>query len=358
MLDARRIKGRAGHRSKDDEKIPLPMTDRPIDRKTTETNRKKAESRWVPHESDRGDVTPLKSPDASSVATPSAKSGDPGSTKAEAGIAEADITVGGHRVHYLRAGSGPPVVLVHGLLAHSFSWRFAIPALARHFIVYAPDVLGIGFSDRVPGLDCGMRASAERMIDFVDALGLREFDLVGTSHGGALTTIMAAGIGKRVLRLVLVAPVNPWSHIGRKRMRVLSTAAGGWLLRRSFLRLGPLNNYVLSRLYADPTHIAPGTFEGYAEPLKIAGSVDYLLGIVRAWHRDLPALEPFYEKIRVPTLLVWGDRDAAVLPSSAAHVQHAIRGSKLVMMPGVGHLPYEEAPEEFNRVLLEFLRSN
>lgn len=282
----------------------------------------------------------------------------PPTTKTEAGTAEADITVGGHHVHYLRAGSGPPVVLVHGLLAHSFSWRFTVPALAPHFTVYAPDVLGIGFSDRVPGLDCSMRASAQRMVDFLDAIGLRQFDLVGTSHGGALATIMAAGMGKRIRRLALVAPVNPWSRAGRKRIRVLSTAAGGWLLRKSFLRLGPLNNWVLARLYADPNHIAPGTFEGYADALKVAGSADYLLRVVRCWHRDLPALQPFYEKIRVPTLLVWGDSDAAVLPSSAAHVQRAIRGSKLVMMPGVGHLPYEEAPEKFNRVLLEFLRSN
>jgi pimeloyl-ACP methyl ester carboxylesterase len=300
----------------------------------------------------------LESRNVSSVASRSAKSVNLGSTNAGAGIAEADITVGGHRVHYLRAGSGTPVVLVHGLLAHSFSWRFTIPALAPHFTVYVPDVLGIGFSDRVPGLDYCMPASAQRMVDFLDALGLREFDLVGTSHGGALATIMAAEIGKRVRRLVLVAPVNPWSRIGRKRIRVLSTAAGGWLFRKSFLRLSPLNNYVLSRLYADPGRIPPGTFEGYAEALKIAGSVDYLLGVVRCWRGDVPALEAYYERIRVPTLLVWGDSDAAVLPGSAAHVERAIRGSKLVIMPGVGHLPYEEAPEEFNRVLLEFLRGN
>jgi pimeloyl-ACP methyl ester carboxylesterase len=300
----------------------------------------------------------LESREASSVASRSAKSVKPPTTKTDAGITEADITVGGLRVHYLRAGAGPPVVLVHGLLAHSFSWRFTVPALAPHFTVYAPDVLGIGFSDRVPGLDCSMGPSAQRMIDFLDALGLREFDLVGTSHGGALATIMAAEMGNRIRRLVLVAPVNPWSRTGRKRIRVLSTAAGGWLFRKSFLRLTPLNNWVLSRLYADPRNIAPGTFEGYAEALKIAGSADYLLRVVRCWHRDVPALGPFYKKIRVPTLLVWGDSDAAVQPSSAAHVELAIRGSKLVIMPGVGHLPYEEAPEEFNRVLLEFLRSN
>jgi 4,5:9,10-diseco-3-hydroxy-5,9,17-trioxoandrosta-1(10),2-diene-4-oate hydrolase len=300
----------------------------------------------------------LESRKASSVASRSAKSSKPPAPETEAGIAVADITVGGYRVHYLRAGSGPPVVLVHGLTAHSFSWRFTVPALAPHFTVFAPDLLGIGFSDRVPGLDCSMRASAQRMIDLLDALRLREFDLVGTSHGGALATIMAAEMGTRIRRLVLVAPVNPWSRTGRKRIRVLSTAAGGWLFRKTFLRLTPLNNWVLARLYADPDHIAPGTWEGYAEALKIAGSADYLLRVVRCWHRDLPSLEPFYEKIRAPTLLVWGDSDAAVQPSSAAHVQRAIQGSKLVMMPGVGHLPYEEAPEEFNRVLLEFLRSH
>jgi pimeloyl-ACP methyl ester carboxylesterase len=300
----------------------------------------------------------LESLNASSVASRSAKSSDPGPARAGPGIAEADITVSGHRVHYLRAGNGPPVVLVHGLLAHSFSWRFTVPALAPYFTVYAPDLLGIGFSDRVPGLDCSMRASAQRLIEVLDALDLREFHLVGTSHGGALAAIMAAEVGKRIRSLALVAPVNPWSRVGRKRIRVLSTAAGGWLFRKTFLRLDPLNNWVLARLYADPSHIAPGTFEGYAEALKIAGSADYLLGIVRRWHVDVPALEPFYEKIRVPTLLVWGDSDAAVSPASAAHLQRAIRGSRLVMMPGVGHLPYEEAPEQFNRVLLEFLRSN
>ncbi len=266
--------------------------------------------------------------------------------------------VGGYRVHFQRAGSGPALVLIHGLLAHSFSWRFTIPALAPQFTVYAPDVLGIGFSERVPDLDCSMPASARRMIEFLDALGLSQVDLVGTSHGGALATIMAAEMGKRVRRLVLVAPVNPWSPIGRKRIRVLSSTVGGWLFRSTFLRLDPLNNWVLERLYADPSRIRPGTFAGYAEALKIAGSADYLLKVVRGWSRDVPALGPVYEKIRVPTLLLWGDRDAAVLPASATQVQRAIRGSKLVIMPGVGHLPYEEAPEEFNRLLLEFLKSN
>jgi pimeloyl-ACP methyl ester carboxylesterase len=271
---------------------------------------------------------------------------------------EFDLTMDGHRVHFLQSGSGFPVVLVHGLLAYSFSWRHTIPVLARHFSVIAPDLLGIGFSDRVPDLDCSMRATAQRLIAFFDALGLREFDLVGTSHGGAVATIIAAELGRRIRRLGLVAPVNPWSRAGRKRIAVLSTAVGGMLFRKSFLRLDALNNWVLERLFADPGKIPHGMFEAYAKPLRVAGSVDYLLGVARCWKRDIGMLEPMYAKIQVPTLLVWGDSDAAVLPDSARHVQRAIAGSRLVMLSNTGHLPYEESPGELNRVLLEFLRSD
>ncbi len=266
-----------------------------------------------------------------------------------------DVLVDDYRVRYLRAGSGPPVVLVHGLLAYSFSWRFTIPALAPHCTVYAPDMPGIGFSDRLPAADCSMRASAGRLIAFVDALRLSQFDLVGTSHGGAVATIIAADLGARIRRLALVAPVNPWSRAGWKRTAFLSTLLGRFLFRATFLRLPALNKLVLTRLFADPQRIPPGTLDGYAEPLKIAGSADYLLDVVRCWHRDVAQLAPYYEKIQVPTLLVWGDRDPAVLPSSAAPLQRTIQGSRLVMMPGVGHLPYEEAPAEFNRILLGFL---
>ena len=311
----------------------------------------------APHRSDRGDIAPLESRDASTVASPAKKSMNSRSPQTEAGLGEG-IIVAGHRLHYLRSGSGPAVVLIHGLLAHSFSWRFTVPALARHFTVYAPDVLGIGYSDRVAGLDCSLRASAARMLEFLDALQLRDLDLVGTSHGGALATIMAAEAGNRIRRLVLVAPVNPWSRAGWKRTGVLSTALGAWLFRTTFLRLDALNEWVFSRLVADRNRISPGTLEGYTEALKIPGSADYLLGVVRCWHDDVPALAPYYEKIRVPTLLVWGDRDLAVWPGSAPQVQRAIRGSELVMMPGIGHLPYEESPEEFNRLLLKFLRSD
>src|SRR5215813_13300455 len=104
---------------------------------------------------------------------------------------ERSVDIAGGRMRYLQAGSGRALVLVHGLMGYSFSWRFTLPALAPHATVYAIDDLGAGFSIAPEGMDCTMRAAAERVLQFVDAAGITDFDLLGTSHGGAVA-IMAA----------------------------------------------------------------------------------------------------------------------------------------------------------------------
>src|ERR1700694_1813659 len=153
-------------------------------------------------------------------------------------VEECWMDMDGARLRYLRAGSGPPVVLLHGLLGYSFSWRYTIPALAPYATVYAPDMLGSGFSHRPAGLDCSLRAVAQRLLGFVEKLGLSRFDLVGTSHGGAVAMMAAAqsldstaaGTAK-MGKLVLVAPVNPYSAHGRWLAPFLGGPVGAPLFR-------------------------------------------------------------------------------------------------------------------------------
>src|ERR1700686_5020033 len=90
------------------------------------------------------------------------------------------------------ASSRPALILLHGLLGYSFSWRYTMPALAPYATVYAPDLLGAGFSDRPRGLDHSMRATARRVLRFAENLGLSSFDLLGTSRGGAVAMAGAA----------------------------------------------------------------------------------------------------------------------------------------------------------------------
>ena len=107
-------------------------------------------------------------------------------------VEERWFVLDGHRMRYLCGGSGPPLLLLHGLLGYSFSWRFALPLLAEKATVYAVDMPGVGFSDRPSDASGSLRAQAERLLRFMDGVGIASCDLLGTSHGGAVAMMAAA----------------------------------------------------------------------------------------------------------------------------------------------------------------------
>jgi pimeloyl-ACP methyl ester carboxylesterase len=306
-----------------------------------------------------------------------------------AGVEECWMDLDGARMRYLRAGSktpsfdklrtgflakdarnvapGTPLILVHGLLGYSFSWRFTMPALAPYAAVYAPDMMGAGFSDRPAGLDHSMRGTARRLLRFVERLGISSFDLLGTSRGGAVAMMAAAecldgvaGLGSaiRVRRLVLVAPVNPYSGHGRRLAPFIGSRFGTALFRLTSAHMRFSYPYWHARMYGDRSLIPPGTLEGYMAPLAKPGLFEHALSIVRTWTEDLRELKCTLPKLAgIPTLLMWGSKDSAVYASSGAALAKYFSSSRLIVFPGVGHLPYEECPEEFNRALIEFLTS-
>jgi pimeloyl-ACP methyl ester carboxylesterase len=262
----------------------------------------------------------------------------------------------GYRMRYLRGGSGPPLLLLHGLLGYSFSWRFALPVLAEKATVYAVDMPGVGFSDRPPDANGSFRAHAERLLRFLDSVGVESCDLLGTSHGGAVAMMAAAMAPERVRSLILVAPVNPWSAHGRRLAPFLSSVPVSWLLLRFEPCLGIVHDVLLRRLYGDPRRIRPGTMAGYSAPFKIPGTLNYGLGVVRSWKRDLADLESVLPRIAdIPTLLLWGSKDAAVSPDSAERLRQQFKCCRLEIFDGVGHLPYEEVPERFSSSVIGFL---
>lgn len=278
------------------------------------------------------------------------------------GIEECWMELDGARMRYLRSGSGPALILLHGLLAYAFSWRFTMPALAPYATVYAPDLLGAGFSDRPRGLDHSMRATAKRVLKFVENLGLASFDLLGTSRGGAVAMAAAAqcisarGCSARLRRLVLVCPVNPYSPHGTWLAPFFATGFGATLFRSGIGRMPFLFPYFHGRLYANRKTIPAGSLEGYTAPMAIPGLLEHALSIVRTWTTDLRELEMLLPKLApIPTLLMWGTKDPAVYISSMEPLARHFERVEKVVFPGVGHLPYEECPEEFNRELIKFL---
>lgn len=278
------------------------------------------------------------------------------------GVEECWMDFDGSGMRYLRAGSGPPLILLHGLLAYSFSWRFAMPALAPHATVYAPDLLGAGFSDRPRSIDHSMRGTALRVLKFIENLGISSFDLLGTSRGGAVAMCVAAeSVGDdsrlpRIRRLILACPVNPYSAHGKRLAPFFATGFGAAGFRLAVGNLPFLFPYFHGRLYADRGTIPPDSLEGYKAPLAMPGFFEHGLSIVQTWTADLQKLQALLPKLRkIPTLLIWGGEDRVVFASSmeplARHFDHVEK----VVFPGIGHLPYEECPEEFNQALIRFL---
>jgi pimeloyl-ACP methyl ester carboxylesterase len=281
-------------------------------------------------------------------------------------------------MRYLKHGAGPPLILIHGLLGYSFSWRFTMPALAPHATVFAIDNLGFGLSPSTDGMDCSLLATAERVMHFADALGITDFDMLGSSYGGAVA-IMAAALAcerhistsnnnsrrsesnskSKVRRLILVGPVNPWSPHGKRLAPLIGSALGSALFRNTIGRWRAFDYFWLSRMFGDSAKIPPDSLNGYRIPVLKNNAIAHGCRVIKHWTADMAVLEAALPKARdYPTLLMWGTKDRAVDFRSAERVRQNFQHVKSVTFDGVGHIPYEEAPVEFNRALIEFLKDS
>lgn len=267
--------------------------------------------------------------------------------------------VDGARMHYLKAGSGPPLILIHGIIGSSFSWRRNLDSLAQDSTVYAVDLLGLGESDRVEGLDAGMPATAERMVRFMDAVKVDSAHVLGTSHGGAVAMLLAANHADRVRELVLVAPANPFSDVSDAIVRFYQTGLGKW-----FAPLVPnlpqnLQEIALGRMYGDRSRIMPGTIEHYMDALRVPGTPQHVVNILDSWFDDMRKVADCLSRLEEKRiLLVWGDKDRAVILKSGYKLQERLHKAQLKVMETAGHLPYEELPGEFNRIMRGWLASS
>ena len=267
-------------------------------------------------------------------------------------------------MHYLQSGKGSPLLLIHGLLGGAFCWRFNVPPLAKEYSVYAVDLPGSGLSDAAPQTDCGMEAQATRLLQFIRELELKDVSVIGTSWGGAIALLLAAmddaaeSQSRKIRSLVLCAPVTPWSLWGRKRIEFFKSPLGGCLLRMIWPVSQLLHAIALKRMYGDPARISPGTRKGYASLILRPARARNIVNVLRSWRKDVDLLQGMIVRVKVPTLLAWGTRDGAVDIRSADMLRQVLPNCELALFDGVGHLPFEEIPDEFNERVLKFLSKN
>lgn len=272
------------------------------------------------------------------------------------------MEIGGLKLHYQQGGSGPPLLLVHGLLGGSFCWRSNLAELSKRYTVFAVDLPGSGLSDAPPDTDCGMQAQVDRLSRFIGELQLQETSLLGCSYGGAVAMRLAARENHAspgsIRALVLVAPANPWSEFGQNRIRFLSTAWGGIMLRLAFPFSGLVHALALRRMYGDARRVTPEARRGYVENIVRPARAQNALSVLRNWRTDMNALKSLIPTVQVPTLLITGGRDRAVDPGSCEILSQHLPDCEYVVLPELGHLPFEEAPEQFNQMVLKFLEQS
>jgi len=277
------------------------------------------------------------------------------------GVEYCTTLIDGIHWRYLHAGTGPALLVVHGFMGYSFSWRFVIKQLAQHYSVYAVDLPNCGFSQRSASLPGTLASDAEHLLSFIDRLGIEQCDVLGTSRGGGAAIVLAGllaerGLLHRIRKLVLSAPISPWMRYGLGRIRFLRTRAGRIYVVHLARRFPFILKDFFFKLYADPASIPPDALAGYQAGLGPPGSFEHLWNICRSWMDDLMRIETALQLVEsVPALLLWGERDRAVYPRSAYELESRWKNSEVIMMKNIGHMPYEEVPAEFNRIVLDFL---
>lgn len=259
-----------------------------------------------------------------------------------------DATINGARIHYERSGTGFPLLLIHAGIADSRMWEPQARAFAGDFDMIRPDLRGFGGSELPPG-SYSMRADIAGLLDH---LGIDRAHVVGCSMGGSVALDIALEHPERVARLVLVGSGVSGAEFGQADKALFADvdAADG---------KGDLDavNRAEVRLWVDGPRRAEG-----AAPKEIRDLVLDMNG--RALRSDWSAakheaLDPpaigRLGSVQAPTLVVVGDEDLPHVGVVAGVLESKIPGARKVVIKGAAHLPNLEHPEDFNRVVLDFL---
>ena len=277
----------------------------------------------------------------------------PGSWLAAASLEARYEATGGHRVRYVRTGSGPAVVLVHGFGSSLYTWKDVIPALAAGHDVVALDLPGFGQSDQPA--DLSFEDFPRAVLGLMDRLGIERAALVGNSMGGAAVAIVAAERPERVRDLVLIDAAG--FNLGpSERPRMVSVAmsrAGALLARLPGKRL--VVEASLRQVFHDTAHVTPERVSEYLAAARRPGTFPAIRSLGASTGDRQAVVAQSLPRVQAPTLVVWGDDDRWIPIAHADLFVAAIPGARKVVIPDCGHVPQEEKPEEVSRLLLEFL---
>ena len=254
---------------------------------------------------------------------------------------------------YHDEGSGPAVVLLHGFPLTSYLWRGLIPALASRHRVIAPDLLGLGASDKRSGAPLDIRAQAGYVNELLATLEIDRVALLGHSTGGGIAQLLVE-MRDDVQALVLIGSIafDRWPTQAIGEIQVVppdgETHEAAELVVRSALRLGTIED-----------QLTEDDVAAYLAPWAAPAPVGSLFRFARALDGiGLKQMDRAMASWELPTLILWGEDDPFHPVDIADRLNGAIASSALGLVPECGHFLPDEAPETIFPIIAEYLRAN
>jgi len=250
-------------------------------------------------------------------------------------------TVGGLRVRLRDTGprDKPAVVLLHGFGASLDTWEPWASALSKHFRVIRLDLPGFGLTGPDPTGDYTDARAIRVLADLMDQLGVERASLIGNSLGGRIAWNFAASHPDRVRSLVLISPdgfSSPGFEYGKAPQTPMMMQALPYVAPRGMLKAN------LAAAYGRPEALEESTLTRYRDMMLAPGVRRAMLA--RMGQTVLRDPIPTLTRIKAPTLLVWGEKDGMIPISNAADYLRHLPDAKLIRMPNLGHVPFEEDP--------------
>lgn len=266
----------------------------------------------------------------------------------------------GARMHYVDEGRGPVLLFVHGTPTWSFEWRHLIRGLCDRYRCIAPDLLGMGLSDRPADFAYTPEAHADALAAFVRRLSLEQFTLILHDFGGPIGLPLLFESPARVNAAVLIN-TWAWSFAEDPLMTRRARLAGGRLGRFLYRWFNASLRLLMPSAYADRSRLTPQIHRQY---LAVFPDRDSRAQVLWQFARALLGSSGFFDRLwqqratlrAKPVLLVWGMRDNAFQPALLRRWREALPDAQVLELPTAGHWPHEEAPDQVTSAIAELLR--
>jgi pimeloyl-ACP methyl ester carboxylesterase len=243
------------------------------------------------------------------------------------------------------------VVLIHGFLSSTISFRQVLPFLMKEYKVIALDLPGFGQSEKSKSFIYKLSNYGQLIIDFLDKLNIQNVILIGHSMGGQICMHAAKKAPRRIEKLILLGCCSYVKRASRSLIACSYLPLFTWGMR-SWIQKKDVKQNLLSVLH-DSKLVTQELIDGYSKPISETAFIDSLIRLLRHREGDMSSEE--LKDIKQPVLMLWGNEDKVIPVKNGYRLKHDLPNAELIVYKNCGHLLMEEKPQEISNEIVNFI---